>query len=272
MSMKKAQPKTFGPWWPLIPCLAAISAAAAVAEVDVSVRDHGRPERGVESVIISLQGDTDSEEGATDPAGALTLQRDCISEETLRARPSDVWYYRSGREECSESVILAVKKHRTELRARGGRNSPVHVNLGFALLLGDRVDLELGNIVWDREFGEETPRWAGGVALNFHPFPDGRVDVYGGPVVSYLTGRRVLALPGRNADSNVPIELVVEDEAVVGFNLGVDLPLRAKGVAFNVAFQYLPTSPSVRTAPSVFLLPEADDKLMVGSVGLSWRF
>lgn len=101
------------------------------------------------------------------------------------------------------------------------------------------------------------------LGLNLHVIPRGKVDLYVGPVLSYILYDDLhLYAPG------VPSSVAVDDETTYGFQIGLNLRVGRGPWAFNAALRGLRASPETRELES----PSLDIDPLFATVGFGYSF
>ncbi len=103
---------TIGRYLLAILIMLLLAPANRAEEIKVKVVDQAGASGVMSRVLMSKDKDQDVEieVGSTDGMGELAFEHTCMLGDQLFAEPLDDSYYRSGKEECGESVLLRVKK------------------------------------------------------------------------------------------------------------------------------------------------------------------
>lgn len=94
------------------------------------------------------------------------------------------------------------------------------------------------------ESDEDTAMMPLAVALNIHPLKDSKVDLYFGPVVAWVMYDDI-EIDDVESDFNAAqgsyLKIEADNDIAWGVQIGMDVPINDRGLAFNAALKYFMT-------------------------------
>ncbi len=183
-----------------------------------------------------------------------------------------------------------ISPDNTEYRSQVENSAALAGSVAGEYRFGRRLGVELGllagadtdyTVVFDGGMvaANDTMAFdAACIGLNVHLTPGKKADLYAGPLVAYMNYSDLsLGVAPVDPESLVllaPLSVSIEDELVLGANLGVDVPIGNGHWLFNAGLKYLAASPGTTLHGFGVAEPHSSaaiDPLLVG-VGFGYRF